>query len=112
MSFDMQKLMRQAQKLQDEMKRLQDELADRSVEATAGGGMVRAKVTGDKRLVELVLAKEVVDPSDVDMLQDLIIAAVNEVYRMAEEMVADEMGKLAQSFGLPGLPGITPGRGR
>ncbi len=105
-------MMRQAQKLQDEMKRLQDELADRSVEATAGGGMVRAKVTGDKRLVELVLDKQVVDPSDIDLLQDLIIAAVNEGHRMAEEMVAEEMGKLAQSFGLPGLPGLAPGRGR
>lgn len=110
MAFDMNKLMRQAQKLQEEMERIQREIAGRTVEATSGGGMVRAKVTGDKQLVELVLDKQVVDPSDVDMLQDLIIAAVNEAFRRAEEMVAAEMAKVAGSFGLPGLPGFPPGR--
>lgn len=111
MSLDMNKLMRQAQKLQEEMERVQKELAERTVEATAGGGMVRAKVTCDKHLVELVLDKQVVDPSDVDMLQDLIIAAVNEAFRIAEETMASEMGKVAGGFGMPGLPGL-PGRSR
>ncbi len=111
MSFDMNKLMRQAQKVQQEMERIQKELAARTVEATAGGGMVRAKVTGDKQLVELVLDKQVVDPDDVEMLQDLIVAAVNEAFREAEEMVTAEMGKMAGAFGLPGLPGL-PGRSR
>jgi len=110
-SFDMNKLMRQAQKLQQEMERVQKELADKTVEATAGGGMVRAKVTGDKQLVELVLDKQVVDPNDVEMLQDLIVAAVNEAFRQVEEMVTSEMGKAAGAFGIPGLPGL-PGRSR
>lgn len=112
MAFDMSKLMRQAQKLQQEMERAQKEAAAKTVEATAGGGMVRAKVTGDKQLVELVLDKQVVDPNDVEMLQDLIIAAVNEATHMAEEMMAAEMGKVAGSMGIPGLPGLPgmPGR--
>jgi len=108
-SFDMNKLMRQAQKLQQEMEKLQKELATRTVEATAGGGMVRAKVTGDKQLVELVLDKKVVDPDDIEMLQDLVIAAVNEALRLAEEMVTTEMSRMAGSFGIMGLPGL-PGR--
>jgi len=112
MSFDMNKLMRQAQKLQEEMERVQKEIAARTVEATSGGGMVRAKVTGDKQLVELVLDRKVVDPDDVEMLQDLIIAAVSEAFRQAEEMAANEMGRLAGGLGLPGLPGFLPGKGR
>jgi len=115
MSFDMNKMMRQIQKLQEEMQRAYEELASRTVEATSGGGMVRAVVTGDKQLVELVLDPEVVDPSDIEMLQDLIIAAVNEAYREAEEMVARELAKLTGGLGLPGLPGLPgfpPGRGR
>jgi DNA-binding YbaB/EbfC family protein len=111
-SFDVSKMMRQVQKLQEEMERLQQELASRTVEATAGGGKVRAVVTGDKQLVELVLDKEVVDPSDVEMLQDLIIAAVNEAFRESEEMVTREMSRLAGELGLPNLPGLTPGRSR
>ncbi len=110
MSFDMNRLMRQAHKFQEEMERVQKEIAAKTVEATSGGGMVRAKVTGDRQLVELVLDKQVVDPSDVEMLQDLIIAAVNEASRLAEEMVAGEMAKLAASFGLPAVPGFPPGR--
>ena len=112
MSFDMNKLMRQAQKLQEEMERVQKEIAARTVEATSGGGMVRAKVTGDKQLVELVLDRKVVDPDDIEMLQDLIIAAVSEAFRQAEEMAANEMGRLAGGLGLAGLPGFPPGKGR
>ncbi len=108
----MNKLMRQAQKLQEEMERLQKELAARTVEATSGGGMVRAKVTGDKQLLELVLDKQVVDPDDVEMLQDLILAAINEAFHQAEEMVNSEMSKMAGSMGLPGLPGGFPGMPR
>jgi DNA-binding YbaB/EbfC family protein len=104
-ALDMNKLMRQAQKLQEEIERIQKELAERTVEATAGGGMVRAKVTCDKRLVELVLDKQVVDPADVDMLQDLIIAAVNEAFHIAEETMAGEMSKVTGGMGFPGLPG-------
>ncbi len=112
MAFDINKMMRQAQKLQAEMERVQKELTSRTVEATAGGGMVRAVVNGDKQLVELVLDKQVVDPGDIEMLQDLIIAAVNEAARQAEEMVQREIAKLTGGLGLPGLPGFPPGRGR
>jgi len=112
MSFDLNKMMRQVQKLQAEIARAQEELASRTVEATAGGGKVRAVVSGDKHLVELVIDPEVVDPSDVEMLQDLVIAAVNEAYREAEEMVARELSKLTGGMNLPGIPGLTPGRGR
>jgi len=110
MAFDMNKMMKQVQKLQEEMERVQQELASRTVEATSGGGKVRAVVTGDKQLVELILDPEVVDPSDIEMLQDLILAAVNEAFREAEEMVTREMSKLAGGLGLPGLPGFPPGR--
>ncbi|MCL6580257.1 MAG: YbaB/EbfC family nucleoid-associated protein [Firmicutes bacterium] len=110
-AFDMNRIMRQAQKLQSEIERVRREVAEKTVEATAGGGKVRAKVSGEKELVELVIDPEVVDPADVEMLQDLVIAAVNEAYRMADEMVAAEMGKVAGAFGLPVMPGLLPGRG-
>lgn len=112
MSFDMNKMMRQVQKLQQEMERVQQEIAARTVEASAGGGKVRAVVTGDKQLVELILDPEVVDPSETEMLQDLVIAAVNQAYREAEEMVARELSKVTGGLGIPGLPGLPPGRGR
>lgn len=112
MSFDMNKMMRQVQKLQQDMERVQQEIAARTVEASAGGGKVRAVVTGDKQLVELILDPEVVDPSDTEMLQDLVIAAVNQAYREADEMVARELAKVTGGLALPGLPGFPPGRGR
>lgn len=111
MAFDMNKMMRQVQKFQEEVERVQEEVASKTVEATSGGGKVRAVVTGDRQLVELTLDPEVVDPSDLEMLQDLILAAVNEAFREAEEMVAREMSKITGGLGLPGVPGFPPGRG-
>ncbi|MBQ3232450.1 MAG: YbaB/EbfC family nucleoid-associated protein [Clostridia bacterium] len=103
MGGNMQQLARQAQKLQQQMTEKQAELEAREFEASAGGGMVTAKVTGKKQLVELVIKPEAVDPDDVELLQDMVVAAVNEALRQADETVEREMGKLTGGLGIPGL---------
>lgn len=100
---NMQKQIKQMQAMQREMEEAQDKLCEKEVEATAGGGAVSAKVNGNKELVSLKLDKDVIDPEDSEMLEDLIIAAVNEAMRQVDEMVNDEMGKITGSFGIPGL---------
>jgi DNA-binding YbaB/EbfC family protein len=100
------KLMKQAQKMQEKMMRAQEELASKTVEVTAGGGMVTAVVNGKFELVSLTIEKEVVDPDDIEMLQDLIIAAVNEGVRKAQEMSAAEMSKITGGLNL-NIPGLT-----
>ncbi|MDR3122028.1 MAG: YbaB/EbfC family nucleoid-associated protein [Clostridiales bacterium] len=97
-------LMKQAQKMQKDMARVQEELAERTVDASAGGGAVKVVAACDKTIREIVIAPEVVDPEDVEMLQDLVVAAVNEALRKAEETSAAEMGKL--TGGLGGMPGL------
>lgn len=97
------KALKQVQKLQDDMARLQAELAERTVEAGAGGGAVKAVVRGDLRVARLVIAREAIDPDDPEMLADLVAAAVNEGLRMAQEMVAAEMEKLTGGLKIPGL---------
>ena len=96
-------IMKQAKKLQERMAGLQEELALRTVEASAGGGMVSVLVNGKHDLVSLKIEKEVVNPDDVEMLQDLILAAVNEGMRKAQEMAAAEMAKLTGGINIPGL---------
>lgn len=96
-------LMKQAQALQRKMLELQEELGQRTVSAQAGGGMVEAVVNGRQELVSLRIDPEVANPEDVDMLQDLILAAVNEALNRAREMVAAEMSKLTGGLALPGL---------
>ena len=96
-------IMKQAKKLQERMAQLQDELALKTVEASAGGGMVSVLVNGRHELVSLKIEKEVVNPEDLDMLQDLIIAAVNEGVRKAQEMATAEMAKITGGLSLPGL---------
>jgi len=98
-------LMKQAQKMQKDMARVQEELAEKTVEATAGGGAVKVVVTCDKKILELSIAPEVVDPDDIEMLQDLIVAAVNEAVRKAEETSAAELGKVTGGLG-GGMPGM------
>jgi len=95
--------MKQAQKMQEQMMRVQDELAAKTVEATAGGGMITAVVNGKHELVSLKIEKEVVDPEDIEMLQDLVVAAVNEGVRRAQEMAAEEMSKVTGGLNIPGL---------
>lgn len=101
---NMGNLMKQAQKMQKDMEKLQAELQERSVEVTAGGGAITVVVTGKKEVKEITIKPEVVDPDDVEMLQDLILAAVNEALRKADDMVNSEMGKI--TGGLGGLPGL------
>jgi hypothetical protein len=96
-------IVKQAKKIQERMSRLQDELALKTVEASSGGGMVSVLVNGRHELITLKIEKEVVNPEDVEMLQDLIIAAVNEGMRKAQDMAASEMAKITGGLNLPGL---------
>ncbi|MDP3058263.1 MAG: YbaB/EbfC family nucleoid-associated protein [bacterium] len=100
----MKDMLKAAQKMQDRMAKTQEEVAQRTVEATVGGGMVKAVVTGGKEVKELIIKAEVVDPTDIEMLQDLIIGAVNEALRKADEMMTQEMNKVSSGLKLP--PGI------
>jgi DNA-binding YbaB/EbfC family protein len=101
---DVNRMMRQLQKMQAEMQRLQEEAAGRTVEASAGGGAVRATANGKGELVSLAIDPAAVDPGDVEMLQDLVLAAVNEAVRRAHEAMAQEMAKLTGGMRLPGMP--------
>jgi len=99
-------LMKQAKRLQEEMERAQAEIADMRIEATAGGGMVTATVSGQGDLVNLKIEREVVDPDDVEMLIDLVVAAVQEAQGNAKGAAQEKLGPLAQGLNLPGgLPG-------
>ncbi len=100
---NMGKLMKQAQQLQTRMTKLQEELADRTIEATAGGGMVTVVANGKQEIVSIRIEKEVVDPEDVEMLQDLVLAAVNEALTRSQNMASEEMNKLTGGFNIPGL---------
>mgnify|MGYP000285692309 CR=1 FL=1 len=101
---NMHNLMKQAQKMQKEMERLQAELQDKEVETTAGGGAVKVVANGKKEIKEIIIDRDVVDPDDVEMLQDLVLAAVNEALRKADDMVNSEMSKI--TGGLGGLGGL------
>ena len=96
-------LMKQAQKLQSKMMRLQEELAEKTVETTSGGGMVKVVANGKQQIVSIEIEKEVVDPDDLEMLQDLILAAVNDALAKSQEMVSGEMSKLTGGMNIPGL---------
>ncbi|MFP4349044.1 MAG: YbaB/EbfC family nucleoid-associated protein [Thermodesulfobacteriota bacterium] len=97
-------MMKQAQKLQSKMMKLQEELADQTVEATAGGGMISVVANGKQQVVSIRIEKEVVDPEDVEMLQDLVLAAVNDALNKSQEMVSEKMGKLMPGgMNIPGL---------
>jgi len=104
MGMNMNKMMKMAQKMQSEMAKLQEELKEKTVEATAGGGVITAVANGSQEIVEIRIDPEAVDPEDVEMLQDLVMAAVNEALRKAQEMVASEMQKLTGGFNIPGMP--------
>ena len=96
-------LMKQAQKLQEEMARIQAEAAQRTVEATAGGGMVTAIANGANELVSIRIEKDVINPEDAEMLQDLVVAAVNGALRKAQEEMQQEMARLTGGLNMPGL---------
>jgi nucleoid-associated protein EbfC len=97
------KMMKQAQQLQAKMVKLQEELAEKTVETSSGGGMVKVVANGKQQLVSIQIEQEVVDPDDVEMLQDLILAAVNDALTKAQDMVSGEMSKLTGGMNIPGL---------
>ena len=96
-------MMKQAQQLQSKMMKLQEELAEKTVESSSGGGMVKVTANGRQQILSIQVEKEVVDPDDVEMLQDLILAAVNDALAKAQEMVSSEMSKLTGGLNIPGL---------
>ena len=100
---NMQQLARQAQKLQQQMTKMQEELEAREYEASAGGGMVSVKVSGKKEIIDLQIKPDAVDPDDVEMLQDMVMAAVNEALRIASETTEREMSKITGGMSMPGL---------
>ncbi|MBC2703020.1 YbaB/EbfC family nucleoid-associated protein [Desulfobacula sp.] len=100
---NMNSMMKQAQNLQKKMLKTQAELATKTVEASSGGGMVKVIANGAQKIESIVLEKEVVDPEDIEMLQDLVLAAVNDALNKSQEMVSSEMGKLTGGLNIPGL---------
>jgi DNA-binding YbaB/EbfC family protein len=107
---NMQQMLKQVQKMQQDMMAAQEQLKNEVVEASAGGGMVTVKVSGDLEIKDVRISPEAVDPDDVELLQDLVLAATNEALRSAQELAATEMGGLTGgldlgSMGLPGLGG-------
>jgi len=103
--FDLGGILQQAQQLQERLANVQQELASRTVDASAGGGMVTATVNGKLEVISIHIEPSLVDSKDVDMLQDLVVAAVNEGIRSAQRLVADEMGKVTGGLGIK-LPGM------
>lgn len=96
-------MMRQAQRLQNKIAQIQEELATKTVEASVGGGMVKAVANGKPEIVSVSIEPEVADPDDLEMLQDLVVAAVNEALARAKEMVESEMAKVTGGLKIPGL---------
>ena len=97
------KMMKQAQQLQSKMAKLQEEMSEKTVETSSGGGMIKVVANGRQQLVSIQIEQEVVDPDDVEMLQDLILAAVNDALTKAQDMVSGEMSKLTGGLNIPGL---------
>ncbi|MBU3130323.1 YbaB/EbfC family nucleoid-associated protein [Clostridium tagluense] len=103
MGGNMNSLMKQAQKFQQQMEEMQKDLGDKRFEASVGGGAVTAIANGKRQLVDVKIKPEVVDPDDVEMLQDLIMSACNEALKKAEDETSNEMGKLTGGLNMPGM---------
>ncbi|MDX6636696.1 MAG: nucleoid-associated protein EbfC [Solirubrobacterales bacterium] len=101
--MDLNAMMKQVQQMQAEMASAQDKLKDEVVDASAGGGMVKAKMSGDLRLLELRIDPQAADPEDVELLQDMVLAAVNEALRAAQELATSKLGGITGGLGLPGM---------
>ncbi|OGP86559.1 MAG: nucleoid-associated protein, YbaB/EbfC family [Deltaproteobacteria bacterium RBG_13_65_10] len=104
MQGPLKNIMKQARDMQEKMARVQEDLKSRQVEATAGGGMVAVTANGAQEILTIRIEREIVNPDDVEMLQDLVRAAVNEVLRKSRDLMAEEMGKITGGLGIPGLP--------
>jgi hypothetical protein len=102
----MREIMRQVKRLQEKVEEKQQELAQMKVEATSGGGMVKVIANGRVEILDIKISKEVIDPEDVEMLEDLILAAVKEVQLKSKELAKREMGSLMSGMGLPNIPGL------
>lgn len=100
---NMNQLMRQAKKMQEELLKAQEALSERTVEGTAGGGAVKATMTGHKQVVGISISKDVVDPEDVEMLQDLLVVALQDALAKVEELTNSELGKYTRGMNMPGL---------
>ena len=103
---NMQQLLKQAQQMQQEMMAAQEALKDEVVEASAGGGMVTVQVSGDLHIKSIRIEPEAVDPDDVELLQDMVLAATNEALRSAQELASSKLGGIAGGLGGLGLPGL------
>jgi len=101
--MNMQQLMKQAQKMQKQMAEMQEDLAAKSLEVSAGGGAIKVTINGEKQITDLVISPDVIDPDDVEMLQDLVISAVNEAIRQMDESVNSQMSKITGGMNMPGL---------
>lgn len=100
--LNMNNLMKQAQKMQKQMEEMQAQLDEKTLEISSGGGAVKVIISGKKEIKEITLSKDIVDPDDVEMLQDLIMTAVNEAVRQADEMSSSEMNKITGGMSMPG----------
>ncbi|UII55983.1 YbaB/EbfC family nucleoid-associated protein [Cytobacillus spongiae] len=100
---NMQNMMKQMQKMQKKMAEAQEELGEKRIEGTAGGGMVTVIVSGHKEVLEVTIKEEVVDPEDVEMLQDLVLAATNDALKKADELTNQTMGQFTKGMNLPGM---------
>lgn len=100
---NMNNMIKQAQKMQEDMAKLQEELEQRTYDVTSGGGMVKVTITGKREIKSIELSPEAVDPEDIEMLQDMIVAAVNEAIRKVNDVSESEMSKITQGFSMPGL---------
>ncbi|MFQ5900922.1 MAG: YbaB/EbfC family nucleoid-associated protein [Thermodesulfobacteriota bacterium] len=103
MSKNIGNILKQAQKMQSKIAQIQEEMAEKTTEASAGGGMVNAVANGRQELMSIAIEPEIVELKDIEMLQDLIVAAVNEALRKSKEMMAEEVGKFTSGLGLPGI---------
>ena len=103
-NMNMNGMMKKVQKMQKQMQEMQEQLKQQTIEATAGGGVVKITMDGEKQVKGIAIDPSAVDPEDVEMLQDLVVSAVNEALRKVDEKMASEMGKLTSSMGLP--PGM------
>ncbi|MCF7891297.1 YbaB/EbfC family nucleoid-associated protein [Candidatus Bipolaricaulota bacterium] len=99
-------IMKKAQEMQEELKKKKEELAEKEVEATSGGGMVKVVVNGNEEVIDIKIEKEVIDPDDSEMLEDLILAAVNNAKEKAREIKEEEMGDITGGMDLPNIPGL------
>ncbi|MCL2774670.1 MAG: YbaB/EbfC family nucleoid-associated protein [Oscillospiraceae bacterium] len=103
---NMQGMIKQAQKMQDDMAALQEELDAREYEVSAGGGVVTIKINGKKEVQSIEIKPEIVDPDDIEMLSDVLVAGINEAIKKVEETNSTEMEKITGNMGLPGMPGL------